>query len=361
MSGATEESPRKQAFQTMLANTAGERRDLTRAVMFWDSLPRFSFEYLNNGDEYLAPETKTVNLMGDRVQVTIRPGHFQLGDETVSRFPGTVELHVELALVKLATEKHHLREFSKGNNGEVFYDLVFNMRDLRRKLSEIGYNYNHVIVKRALFTLATTGINISTRVNKRESVIFMNYVDELRTISDEDSSVYSTADGNFYIRFNRFLSKAIDSAQYRQINLKDLRNKKSFMIYLLQQMQLQGTNLSKQHPFRMKLTDLREATSGLRHSKIRQAASLFEKELERIRGENIISDWERTDILDNGTGKAGRKPLIDLEYSLLPSDRFISQIKAANRNQSDSEQTLGLTPRTRSERQYQLAFGSWPQ
>ena len=344
------------AFKGFLFNDGESRSSLSNAIAFWDLLPKFANEGLNEQmpRPYVAERWFTYG--GKNYRFTQFPGstrdHRYENDDTalwVFRFPGIREQCVELALLKLASEAGGVCE--KGEGASVSYGVVFSIRQLRSVLEQMGHTYSHKQIVEALDILTSSNFVLESESDKKAS---RHHILTEYQAASATGGARNSPEARWRVFFHRIVAQAIENAQYRQFDLARLHSRRSCGIALMKRL-LFTTNLAPEYPLEVRFSEIQATSSGLVRARLRDAISDLEKEIKRMVTDGVLADYEKEPEYGSQKGR-GRPPLVDAVFTLYPSTALVGEIKRANKRQTLSEQTLQLSPRLRKERQLALAL-----
>ena len=349
------------AFKSFLYNQSDDRQTLSNAIVFWDLLPKYANEKLNQlpKNEFPNAVECSFSYLGQRFTLTQFPGttrdynvksQHREDEPWVRRYPGVKEQAVEIALIKLASEAGGVCDTQQM---ERRYGVVFSIRQLRRELEAMGHSYNHYQVVEAIDILASADFILNIQGGKavsRDSI-----VSSYEAITHEGVA-RTSPEARWRVLFHQMVARAIESAQYRQFDLSRLCSRKSYGIQLVKRL-IFAYNISPDNPVVISYLELQETASGLNFAKTSDGVRRLEQELKRLQKEHVFSHYVKDPISQAGA-KGGRPALVDARFTIYPGASLVSEVKAANRRHSRVEQELKLSPRMRKERQLKLTLSS---
>lgn len=341
------------AFKAFLYNGSDDRSTLSNAIAFWDFLPKYANEGLNQEPKVPAAAERWFTYLGERFKFTQFPGttkdHRNQSDLWVARYPGVREQAVEIALLKLATEDGGVCDVKRARHND--YGVVFSIRRLRDTLKGLGHTLSHYQVVEALDILTMSSFILES--GNGGDTTTSHILTEYQASSASGNARYAP-NARWRVNFHRVVANAIESAQIRQFDLSLLFSRRSLGIALVKRL-IFASNLSADHPVKVGFKDLRETTSGLGHSRLSDGVSYLEKEIKRLQAEGVLASYTK-DVTRKKTEGGGRPAVVDAVFTLYPSEQLVAEVKRGNKRQMLTEQALGLSPRLRSERQRQLAL-----
>lgn len=351
-------------FKAFVYNNSDERTSLSNSIMVWDLLPKYANEH-HNASKNGIPKAAEIefNYLGEDLRLTQFPGttkdyRADKGEEAgqekwIQRYPGIREQAVEIALMKLAADEGGMCEKPEGAKAPK-YGVVFSIRQLRGILRSLGHTYNHYQVVEALDILTSSTFTLESP--QSESIVRGHILEDYRASTVKGNARYAP-EARWHVFFNSAVAKAIQSAQYRQYDLRRLYSRRSYGINVIKRMVLLATNMSENHPIRLRYSELQKTTSGLNYSRISDGINYLVKELERVKMDGTISRYDKELVKQRNKGVSGRPTIVDAVFTLYPGAQMIAEVKASNTRQMRAEQELGLSPRKRQER-HQALVGS---
>lgn len=343
-------------FCSFLCRSPGDRQGMSNLLWFWDSLPIWSCEHLNRLPQAQLPNIQERRMVfeGQELEVVITPGTIETScDESGDtkgwrQYPGSVEMMVEHAIIKLASDRVFASE-QEGRRTPV-YSVSFSLRLIRKVLAEMGSSLTHKRLREALDVLSTTSVTIRDAVpdrhgkrrSRRETIL-----PGFARIEDASSNEHD----QWRLDLHPIVAQGINNATYRQYRIEKLRRLAPYGVYMLRQMLLTCHTLSSYHPYRVSLEELREMSSGLNASRLSDCVYRVEQELQKMEDEGIIDSYTvDREYQKNPSNKGGRPRLSGALFVLVPSSDTVSEVKAASVRQTHAEQTLQLARSRRGDR-----------
>lgn len=341
-------------FCSFLCDSRESRDGMSNLLWLWDSLPIWSCEQSNKLSVVPELEVRKMSFEGNDLEITITPGTYELECKETGksigkrRYPGQVEMMVEQAIIKLACDQIYYRD--DGNKKPV-YSVSFSMRQLRLVLKEMQSGIAHKRLREALDVLSTTSVTIrdakpdaSGKRRWRRENILSGFV-RLEDAKHNDSDQWS-------VDLHTLVAKGINEATYRQYRVGKIKMLAPYAVYMLRQMLLTCHALAKENPYHVRLSELSRMSSGLNSARISDNIVRVERELDKMRAEGIIVDFDVNRELERKrtNRRGGRRAILDAIFTLIPSNETISEVKAASKRQHHAEQTLMLPRSKRTER-----------
>lgn len=343
-------------FCSFLCRSPGDREGMSNLLWFWDSLPIWSCEHLNRLPQDRLPniQERRMAFEGQELEILITPGTIETrcsatGDAAGQRrYPGGVEMMVEHAVIKLASDRVFASE-QAGRRTPV-YSVSFSLRQIRKVLESLGSSVTHKRLREALDVLSTTSITIrdanagrhGKRRTRREAILPGFARLENAGVNDQDQ---------WQVNLHPIVAQGINNATYRQYRVDKLKRLAPYGVYMLRQMLLTCHTLSSYHPYRVPLSELREMSSGLNASRLADCIYRVEQELKKMADEGIIDSFNVEREFEKKRSKKGGRPrLTGAIFVLVPSSDTVSEVKAASVRQTHAEQTLQLARSRRGDR-----------
>jgi len=345
------------ASQAFLFNHSEDPTHFTNTFQFWDSLPKYASENLNALEEVPKGTEIKFTHHGEKLTLKQTPGNYERRgksfkgseDRWVARFPGLREKVVEMALMKIAADEEGgiYSDSHRGNDASP-YGVRFSIRQVRAIAKSLGHTMNHPQVVEAIDVLTSSTIEISNDNcrGKSRGTILSNYA-----CTNESGSADTSPDAQWVVFFNPLVASAINTATYRQVDIRRFCNLKSFGINILERFFNLATNISSAHPHRFTYLELKATTSGLNYSRARDGIAYLEKEIKKLVERGILHGYEKEPITGRIGNNRGRLSAIDAVFTLFPSEGLVKECKRANRRQALVEQRINLKRSLRAERQ----------
>lgn len=344
------------ASQAFLFNDTEDPANFTNTFQFWDSLPKYASENLNSMEEVPKGTEIKFTHHGEKLTLKQTPGSYERRgrafkdqeDRWVTRFPGLREKVVEMALMKIAAEEGGIYSDTKGGNEASPYGVKFSIRQVRAIAKSLGHTMNYSQVVEAIDVLTSSTIEISNDNGRGKSkgTILSNYA-----CTNESGNADTSPDAQWAVFFNPLVANAINTATYRQVDIRRFCNLKSFGINILERLFNLATNISSAHPHRFTYLELKTTTSGLNYRRARDGIAYLEKEISKLVDRGILHGYEKEPITGRIGNNRGRLSIIDASFTLIPSDDLVKECKRANRRQALVEQRINLKRSLRSDRQ----------
>lgn len=319
-------------FQGFLANTEDERTALSNAVDLWDSVPRYSISRarmnaLRTPDGYLPVLEVPFHYRGTPLTAVIYPAQVKAKDgKRVSFYPSAREELVEHALRRISAEQQtgffDRPNYRSGAN--------FSLYHLRRELERNGHSLRYDEIIEALDVLSLSFIEIvSGGNNAPEPFARSPYLPGLKGVRRVDYD--ADRDARWGVLFHPLVTNSIDQVTYRQFNYQRLmRCATQLARWLLGQLVLKYTQAALSNSFEMRFSTIQRDSALLNGYKLRRQAvvALDEAwdELKTLGALNAVKKSEQ---------RGARGKIEDVTYTILPSQQFANEQKAANRRMSN--------------------------
>lgn len=313
---------------------ANKIEDVSNAIELWESIPKYFFTpkqmtKLRTENGQANPyvwEYKFRDSLGQIKErtVKIQPALIQQKDgQYKAFFPSATEELVEEALKKIFIQQTHGIHDEKNNESWVRFSLRMIHKDLKSKKKERNISQ----LKHAIEIMSSCVITVSQEGHEiYRGAILSDLIRVERKKYLEDGNAHWIA------RLPVFISYGINQLQYRQFNYTRYMNcKEQATRWLYKQL----INRFKQASF---ITDYH-----FLYSELAQNSGLFQMEHTQGNRRKVIfalDELKRIGIIDQYTTvvKKERKQIIDIKYTLYPSDSFISEQKAANKRDTHNKQ-----------------------
>ena len=324
-------------FQRFLANTDAQRESLSNAIDLWDSVPRYSISRQAmtktrvNG-EFLRKHELTFQHRGKTYTRIVSPARVTDADgKARDYYPSAAEELVEDALRKIATEQQagyfDRPAFTSG--------VVFTLHALRLELKKRGHTRSYYEIVESLTILSQCIVEIIPH-GSGEAKIVGPCLPTLAAVSR--AQLRSDPKARWIISFHPLVTGSIDQVTYRQFNYHLMMSHSTQLArWLHKQLVLKFTFAEVMKPFDMRYSTIRR-DSGLldEYKRERDGMDKLEEAFAELKERKVIQHYKRDDV----TGPRGKK--LDIVFTIYPHYDFVTETKAANRRQNDSEQAVGI-------------------
>jgi hypothetical protein len=334
-------------FQTFLSNTEEEQDQLSNAVEFWDSVPRYSVSRqamtkARAGGRFLEKYTIDFQHRGRSYTCVISPARITDHDG-VERdyYPSATEELVEHALRKLASEQQAgYFDKPKFRSG-----VVFTLYQLEEELKKQGHGRSYPQLVEALNILSQCSVAIISDGDKKGALV-SSCLPTLAVVSREDLA--TDPEAKWTVQFHPLVTGGIDKVTYRQFNYRRMMSLKAQLArWLHQQLVLKYTFANLQTPFEMRYSTVKRDSGLLDGYKLqRMAVAALEEAFGELAKGGVIMGAERQDIYGQ------KRKIHDVVFQVRPSADFVKEAKAANRRhtagiESDLSAACGKPPSDR--------------
>jgi hypothetical protein len=318
-------------FQGFLCNTPADRDRLSNAIDLWDNVPRYSVsrqEMTKVRINGLFLQSRQIDFKyKDRAMtVTLNPARVQDGDGISRDFYASAnEEIVEDALRKLATEQQAGYYAGPDRSG-----VTFTIYALQQELKKRGHARSYGEIVLSLNILSGSIIEISSRdPDKRgEFTTRSAYLPYLSAVSR--SGYLEDPDTQWAVQFHPLVTRMMDAVRYRQFDYHEMMGYRTQLArWLHKQLALKYTFADNQTPFVMLYSTIKR-DSGLLDSYARERAAIeaVDDAFAELQGRTLSSVMK-----ENQTGK--RKKILDVKYTLRPTEEFVRDTKASNKRSLD--------------------------
>ena len=324
-----------QLFQGLLANSPDEREALSNTVDLWDSIPRYTvsrarMNAMRTPQGFLSVLELGFNYRGRALVVRIHPVQVKGEDgKWLSFYPSAREELVEHALRKLAAEQNAgFFDSSSQRSG-----VRFSLYQLRAELASQGHSLRYRDLIEALDILSMSNIEIEG-VNESGEAAFTRSTC-LAALSGVKRSDYDADPAMRWVaQFHPLVTRSIDQVSYRQFNYQRLmRCRTQLARWLIGQLVLKFTQAAWGNSFEMRLSTIRRDSALLDgYARERQGVAAVDEawaELTVLGALSQVSRFER---------RGARAKLLDVVYTVQPSQEFAAEQRAANRRLVDAGQ-----------------------
>jgi len=324
------DNPQLTLFQSFI----GRNEDIegaSNSIEMWDAIPRFSMTYktmTKNRDEngYLGIHKMSFQYRGVPLEVAIQPALVEYKNKegkkiTESFYPGANEELVEEALRKMAAIQNHGFHEQQKRSG-----VLFTLYQLREELKARGHarSYSEIVKSLNILSLSIIEISSKDKSSKNKSFARSPYFPVMSGVTREDLADDPSA--RWYVQFHPLVTESLDKLTYRQFNYQKLMAHSTQLARWLHKLLVnKWTNASMIHEFVLHYTTVKRDSAMLDGiSRERQAIESCRASLDELVEQNILSRIEEDKV------KGARGKIVDVVYTLYPTQHFISEVKAAN-------------------------------
>lgn len=333
-------------FQQFLCNTDDERQRFSNSIELWDAVPRYSIS--RQAMVKMRDERGNLPLLqlefeyrGTKFSVSIQATQIEEKDEnnkpkkskdgkpvTTAYYPSANEELVEEVLRKLAVDQEHgflINEKSTARSG-----VVFSLYQLREELKQRGHTRSFDEIKLSLDILS--GSNIKIIANSPTSIDLpfgkSNYLAALTGVTRKDMTI--DPGKKWMAQFHPFVTASIDKLSYRQFNYHQLMSHTTQLArWLHKQLILKYTFASRLKPFEIRYSTIKRDSSMLyNYARPRKAQEACDFSINELITNGVLATLERR----IEAGERGK--ILDIVYTLVPSNEFVAEVKAANKRQT---------------------------
>lgn len=314
-------------FQQFLCNTEEERRRLSNSIDFWDCIPRYSVSRLamnkmRDENGFLGLRKLNFEFRGAKFNIQIQPALVEdkKAGKTRAFYPSANEELVEEALRKLAVD-HENGFYDKANFKS---GVVFTLYKLRGELQRHGHTRSFDEIKLSLDILSGSCIQIFSTALKSKAFAKSNYFPMMAGVTRDEYECDPSA--RWIVQFHPLLTDSIDKLNYRQYNYHQLMSHSTQLARWLHKLLIgKYTFASKLKPFQIRLSTIKRDSAMCNCARVRKAVDECDYSMNELKENGLIAKIDRR----KETGLRGK--ILDIVYTLTPSNEFVAEVKAANK------------------------------
>jgi hypothetical protein len=321
-------------FQTFLCNTNNERNNLSNTIELWDSIPKFSVsQQAMNGlrtKEGLLPRLeKTFIYKDNEYKIRVTPAIIDSDDDLPKAYyPSANEELVEDALRKIASEQEKgffdKPDFKSG--------VVFSLHLLRKELTKRGHSRSYYEIVKSLNILS--GSHIEIMLPDGKGFAKTNYLPSLAAVSKQQ--LKDDPKAKWVAHFHPLVTQSIDSLSFRQFNYHQMMSHSTQLArWIHKKLSHNYTNASYTVPYQIWLSTIRRDSGLLEYKRTNDTVRKLEEALIELKNNTVLITFNRQEDL-----RGERNKILDIKYSLSPHPEFVKDVKAANKRQKDSKETI---------------------
>lgn len=321
-------------FQNFLCNTDEERQKLSNTIELWDSVPRYSVS--RQAMNKMRDERGLLGLLklefeyrAIKFDILIQPALIEevaAGGKikTTAYYPSANEELIEEALRKLAVDQCH-GFFDKT---EAVSGVVFSLHQLREELKRRGHARSFSQIKLSLDILARSFIQIEGSMPESKNTKRSTYLPEVVSVSRKD--LENDPNAKWLVRFHPLITNSIEKLSYRQFNYHQLMSHTTQLArWLHKLLSVKYTFASRFKPFEIRYSTIKRDSAMLNnYARPRKAQEDCDFSVNELQVNKVLASIDRR----VETGARGK--ILDIVYTLTPSNEFVAEAKAANKRKN---------------------------
>lgn len=317
-------------FQSFYNPSGLEKTDLSNAIEFWDSIPKYSMtaaqmNKIRSKEGFLPVNKVSFKHGGQDLVAVIRPARIeQKSGEEIEYYPSAKEEIVEQALRKIAAEqlKGFFDEKTKSSG------VRFSLYMLRDELKKNGHTMSYYQLVESLQILAYSNITVTVAVDNKDYVGISSYIAGMTMVKRSDLNMDPNA--RWTVKFHPLVTRSIEEITYRQFNYTRLMTcKMQLSRWLIQYLTAKYSFASWDKPFTIKYSTIKRDSGLLGGYKLpKHSYSAVDEAFSELQEKEILTSWSKEK-------QSQSRKILDITYSLIPTMHFISEQKAANKKRSE--------------------------
>lgn len=336
-------------FQNFLCNTESEREQLSNAIDFWDSAPRFSISQnqmnkLRTKEGFLSTLELPFQYRGNACTAIIHPSAIREkvrndAGETVEverwYYPSANEELVEDVLRKLAAER-----------GQGFYDksigksgCVFTLYQVYEELKHIGHTRTITQIKKSLDILNLSSIRIEGNIQGLKTAFKSStYLPLMEGVTRKDREADPNA--KWLVHFHPLVTLAMQQLTYRQYNFYQMgANTTQLGRWLFKLITLKFTYAGHGKTFETRYSTIKRDSCLLDgYSRERDGVTALTEAFEELKKQRVLLR------VDTKEERGMRSKLLDIVYTIAATPEFIKATVAASGRKKIAMNEMGLPP-----------------
>lgn len=318
-------------FQNFFS-TAGNEKSETNSIELWDNIPKYhvSQQAMNkmrekNGNGQLNILEVEYKFKDKPMKATIHPALIRVKSkdgvtETKGFYPSANEELVEEALRKIASVQYNGFHENNQRSG-----VVFTLNQLREELKQSGHARTCAQIVTSLNILSLSIIEVSGIDSKKQKSFARSPYFPLIAAVTRDS-YNEDPHAKWLVQFHPLVTHAIDTLAYRQLDYDTLMTFKTQLgRWLHRWLTNKFTQASRLESFQIYYKTIKVQSKLLDNYQVERLAI---KEVHETMQELVDLDIASNVLRSMKYGAFNK--IIDVQYTIYPSDKFIKQTKAAN-------------------------------
>lgn len=317
-------------YDTFTKFISNDTSKVSNTIEIWEAIPKYflstaQVEKLRTPEGFARSKKWEFDYNGSQCTIKIQPAEIEQEDGTIQAvFPGATEELVEEALKKIFSDQQNGIHDPRKTESWVKFSLRMIQSELaaRNKTRDINQ------IKSAIDVMSSCILTLNSDGNEIWKGAILQ---DLITVGREE--YLADSDAKHIARFPIFVSRAVNSVQYRQFNydlLMKCKEQLSRWIYkkLINKF-IQAGPTTTYHILFSRIEEsglLQQATASRNRQKVISA-------LNELKARGVILKYEAI------PKKQGRT-IVDVKYIIIPSPTFISEQKAANKRKNIQEKII---------------------
>lgn len=321
----------------MFAAFYGDPNKLSNTIDLWDAIPKYSCSarkqvalrdeagYLPTwecGFVYKRPDT------GEKIPATmqIKPARLMVDGLEKDFLPSANEELIEEVLRKIFADQKHGHHYAAQEESYVDFSLAMIARELRAR----GHSRSLEQIKHSLLVMNECRLALFFQGNNKKAAYRGAIIPE--TVEVSRAEYLADPQAKWRVKLPFVYSQAVNSLQFRQFNYEVLMSMSSQLArWLHKLLSRRYTNASLTQPYQIKYSTIKRDSGLLVHSREDRNRETVRDALEELKAQDVVLYFKVGKSAQNA-----RDPL----YELTPTGAFVSEVKAANKRQTENERRL---------------------
>jgi len=310
-------------FGNFLTN---DNKSVSNTIEFWEGIPKYFInskqqEKLRTEAGHADPQKREYIKDGITYIAKIQPALIEQPDGTYKAFfPSVTEELIEETLKKIMSDQRYITQ--DANQAETW--VKFSLHMIQKELKEHGKARSLDEIKHAIDVMSRSVIILF----KGKKEIWTGAI--LQDLVTVDREEYKGNPTSLHVaRLPLFISKAINHLEYRQFNYKRLMNSKNQLTrYIYKRLINKYTHANYLNDYHFLYSKIKKESGLLEAKEERENRRKLKNALDELIKIGVIYSYD-------AENKNEGKKIIDIKYTVKPSQEFISEQKAANKRQNN--------------------------
>ena len=316
----------------------------SNTIELWDSIPKYSCSARKQAalrdksghpppppppspptweSEFIYKPSVSNERVSARMQ--LKPARIKVDGVEKDYLPSANEELIEEVLRKLFADQRHGHHYVAQEESFVDFSLAMIARELRAR----GHSRSLEQIKHSLLIMNECRLALFFQGNDKKAAYRGAIIPETMEVSRAEYLADPKA--KWRVKLPYVYSQAVNSLQFRQFNYEVLMSMSSQLArWLHKLLSRRYTNASLTQPYQIKYSTVKRDSGLLVHSREDRNRETVKDALEELKAQDVLLYYKI------GKSAVARDPL----YELTPTGAFVSEVKAANKRQSDNERRL---------------------
>lgn len=299
----------------------------SNSIHLYDIAPKYTYNKRQRNVSESAFDKRKMHVSKTEYDVEVQAARIEVANnKEVLMYPAEREEYIEDALRKLATSGNGV--FLQGEAG-----VKFTLYELQRELARHNHTYDWDQLREGLYVLRRSGLKLTNSFTKEVwEENFLSRLVEGGRRKNKDGTTYEP----WYACFHKLVTKSINDMTYRQINYPLLMSIKGLLAkYIFKRMVAVYTYATVDRPYQPSLIQILEESGRGLSGEMKNNVKAVRRSFDQLIEKGVLREVVELDRVKDG------KKVVNIRYSLYPTESFVNDIIAANAKQKEIKSRYG--------------------